>query len=221
VRKALKQAYFDSQSIDRMAELMIVEVQNMVPRRNYSINLNQAGLLVLDMQKYFLSANSHAFVPSALAIVPRINQLIAHFNQCQRPVILTRHSNCPENALMMKSWWRHLLAENMECADIIADLSAETAVIINKSQYDAFYQTDLETILHNCQCRQLIICGVMAHLCCETTARAAFVRGFEVFFTVDATADYSLNFHKASLLNLAHGFAHPVLVKTIINHETA
>jgi isochorismate hydrolase len=47
----------------------------------------------------------------------------------------------------------------------------------------------------------------MAHLCCETTARSAFTRGFEVFFLVDGTASYNRDFHQASLLNLAHGFA--------------
>jgi len=52
-----------------------------------------------------------------------------------------------------------------------------------------------------------VVCGVMTHLCCETTAREAFVRGFEVFFPVDGTASYNQKFHEASLQNLAHGFA--------------
>ena len=64
--------------------------------------------------------------------------------------------------------------------------------------------------------RRIVISGVMTHLCCETTARSAFVRGFEVFFTVDGTASYTADFHRASLLNLAHGFAVPVLVSEIL-----
>jgi bifunctional isochorismate lyase/aryl carrier protein len=47
----------------------------------------------------------------------------------------------------------------------------------------------------------------MTHLCCETTARAAFVRGFDVFFLVDGTATYNQDYHQATLLNLAHGVA--------------
>jgi len=62
----------------------------------------------------------------------------------------------------------------------------------------------------------VVICGVMTHLCCETTARSAFMRGFEVFFTVDGTATYTEAFHRASLLNLSHGFAVPVLVENIL-----
>ncbi|MGB9641195.1 MAG: isochorismatase family protein, partial [Anaerolineales bacterium] len=44
-------------------------------------------------------------------------------------------------------------------------------------------------------------------LCCETTARSAFIRGFEPFFLVDGTATYNSYFHQATLLNLNHGFA--------------
>ena len=47
----------------------------------------------------------------------------------------------------------------------------------------------------------------MTHLCCETTARSAFVHGYEVFFLVDGTATYNQDFHRASLMNLAHGVA--------------
>jgi bifunctional isochorismate lyase/aryl carrier protein len=47
----------------------------------------------------------------------------------------------------------------------------------------------------------------MTHLCCETTARAAFVAGYEVFFLVDGTASYNEEFHISTLKNLAHGFA--------------
>jgi isochorismate hydrolase len=57
----------------------------------------------------------------------------------------------------------------------------------------------------------------MTHLCCETTARSAFMRGFEVFFTIDGTATYNEEHHWAALLNLAHGFATPVLVDEVVS----
>ncbi|MCD4801936.1 MAG: isochorismatase family protein, partial [Anaerolineales bacterium] len=40
-----------------------------------------------------------------------------------------------------------------------------------------------------------------------TSARAAFVQGYEVFFLVDGTATYNREYHQASIQNLAHGFA--------------
>jgi isochorismate hydrolase len=37
-----------------------------------------------------------------------------------------------------------------------------------------------------------------------------------VFFLVDGTATYTEDLHRASLLNLAHGFATPILVAEIL-----
>jgi isochorismate hydrolase len=45
---------------------------------------------------------------------------------------------------------------------------------------------------------------------------SAFQRGFEVYFLVDGTATYSEQFHRATLLNLSHGFAVPVLTSEIL-----
>ena len=98
---------------------------------------------------------------------------------------------------------------------IVPEIDVSTGTLIQKSQYDAFYQTDLEKLLREKDVSQVIICGVMTHLCCETTARSAFMRGFEVFFPVDGTATYNLEFHRASLMNLAHGFAKIVLMKEL------
>ncbi len=78
--------------------------------------------------------------------------------------------------------------------------------IITKNQYDAFYQTDLEEYLRSKNVEQVIISGLLPNLCCETTARSAFVRGFEVFFPVDATAAYNRDFHLSTFRNLGFGF---------------
>jgi isochorismate hydrolase len=56
----------------------------------------------------------------------------------------------------------------------------------------------------------------MTHLCCETSARSAFMRGFEVFFPIDGTATYNRDFHLATLRNLAHGFATMTTVRELL-----
>ena len=35
--------------------------------------------------------------------------------------------------------------------------------------------------------RDIVVCGVMTNLCCETTAREAFCRGYRVKFVADGT----------------------------------
>ena len=176
-------------------------------RRGFSFSPCQSALLVLDMQNYFLDAASHAFIPSAPAILPNLCALIQAYRSRQLPVIFTRHLNREQEAGMMSRWWRDLIRPESPLSQITPSLDVAQSPVILKNQYDAFYQTELEGTLRQMGARQVLISGVMTHLCCETTARSAFVRGFEVFFLVDATATYNADFHQASLLNLAHGFA--------------
>ena len=56
--------------------------------------------------------------------------------------------------------------------------------------------------------KEVIVTGVMTNLCCETTARDAFIRGFRVFFSTDATATINAELHEATLKNMAYGFAY-------------
>jgi isochorismate hydrolase len=165
----------------------------------------QAALLVLDMQAYFLDPQSHAFVPSAPALVQGLRQLVDAFRAADQPVIFTRHANTPQDAGSMAGWWSELMLPDHPLGDVIPELAPEAVLL--KSQYDAFLGTDLADNLQRQGVRQVVIGGVMTHLCCESTARGAFMRGFEVFFLVDGCAAYTAAHQRASLLNLAHGFA--------------
>jgi bifunctional isochorismate lyase/aryl carrier protein len=167
------------------------------------------------MQAYFLDPASHAYIPSAKAILDGIVQLIKLTTVIGRPVIFTQHLNNTQNSGMMSVWWKDLITTENPRHVIVPEIDVSAGTLIRKSQYDAFYQTELEKLLQEMGVRQVVICGVMTHLCCETTARSAFMRGFEVFFPVDGTATYNLAFHQASLLNLAHGFATIVLMKEL------
>lgn len=84
-----------------------------------------------------------------------------------------------------------------------------------KHTYSGFYNTDLERHLKETGKTEVIITGVMTNLCCETTAREAFIRGFRVFFSSDATATINEDLHVSSLKSLAYGFAYLVNVNSL------
>ena len=191
--------------------------QLLVPARaDRILQVDRSALLVLDMQRYFLEPDSHAYVPSARATLPNILAMVDAFASKARPVIFTRHLNTPQDAAMMSEWWRDMITGDSDLSEITGVLDTSKGGVLEKSQYDAFYNTTLEEMLQREGVTQLVISGVLTHLCCETTARSAFVRGFEVFFTVDGTATYNQEFHMASLQNLSHGFATPVLVRAVL-----
>jgi isochorismate hydrolase len=212
----LKELYFTPDTIESSARDMLREVEAIRRHKPISFNPECASLLILDMQEYFLAPDSHAFVPSAAAILPRIQALIQGFKSQKLPVTFTRHINSPENAGMMAAWWQDLITEDHPFSQIIPELVPMADRVITKTQYDGFYGTSLEEILTSEGVRQVLISGVMTHLCCAMTACSAFMRGFEVFFLVDGTATYSEQFHRATLLNLSHGFAVPVLTTEIL-----
>lgn len=203
----MKEAYFLADKISTQALGLFRSLQ-ISGRRNLSgFRPELSALLVLDMQRYFLEETSHAFVPSAPAILSNLQLLILAYQRAGLPVVFTRHLNDEQNAAQMAAWWREVLSIENPLSEITAGLNAPENAIMSKSQYDAFYQTGLEDFLRQKNIQQVVVCGVMTHLCCETTARSAFVRGFQVYFTVDGTATYNMEFHRATLVNLSHGFA--------------
>jgi len=210
----MKSAYFTSKTIQSQAEMLLADVKG---KRHRPGQLGQPALLVLDMQDYFLQPESHAFVPSAPALIPGIQQLIRIFRQKGYPVIFTQHVNTPENAGMMSEWWRDLITAEHPRAGLSTDFEIGDSPVIQKSQYDAFWGTELNALLASQGCTDVVITGVMTHLCCETTARAAFMHGYRVWFPVDGTATYHLDFHQSTLTTLAHGFAVPVLVRELLS----
>lgn len=211
-----KERYFTPDNTGGKARDMLARIEPFRARHPQTLRPEHSALLVLDMQRYFLEESSHAFIPAARAIIPGIVRLIDSYTQKSLPIIFTRHLNSDADAKMMSAWWHELIRANSPLSGITPELDTSNGVVIEKSQYDAFHETTLEESLKQKGISQVVICGVMTHLCCETTARSAFMRGFEVFFAIDGTATYNEAFHRATLLNLAHGFAVLALIEEII-----
>jgi len=212
----MKEIYYSAEDIQRTAEGLLQKVGEL-RARHLPLNLpDRSALLVLDMQQYFLDPDSHAFVPSAPAIIPGIKKLIAAYEMYNRLVVFTRHVNDISNAGKMATWWRDTIVGTNPLSQISPHFMSEDWHVLTKSQYDAFLDSGLEELLKNKSIEHVVVCGVMTHLCCETTARSAFMRGYDVWFAVDGSATYNRDYHQASLLNLSHGFAVPVLVNEVL-----
>ncbi len=211
-----KTKYFTKTSIDDNAKSIYQKLGSQFDLHKDQLIPTKTALLILDMQGFFFNENSHAFIPSAHATIRPIKSLANLFISNNLPIITTRHINTRENARQMDYWWRDILTEESEYSQLITDFNIPQAELIIKSQYDAFYDTNLHEILRKNNIEQVIITGVMTHLCCETTARSAFIRGYNVFFPIDGTATYNEDFHNATLTNLAHGFANITLINNLM-----
>lgn len=198
-------------------QLPLEQVASLSAKRNIDFDKAKTALLVIDMQEYFLNPMSHAYIPASKNIIQPIKQLQDYCLKNNILIIQTKHVNTLENAGQMAKWWHAPILElNNPLAQIIPAIAHPKIKQITKSQYDAFYNSKLEASLKKHNIEQIIITGVMTHLCCETTARVAFTRGYEVFVSIDATATYDSALQSGALLGMAHGFAMPLLTSKIL-----
>lgn len=169
----------------------------------------RAALLVIDIQRVFVDPRGSSFLPRSTEACQRLASLAAAFRRTDRPVVFTRHVHRDprQDGGAMSRWWRSLILEGSWDAEWTDGLRpADGERVITKNRYNAFAFTDLEMVLRSLQIEDLVIGGVMTNLCCETTARDAFVRDFNVFFLGDGTAAAEPALHLASLRNIAYGF---------------
>lgn len=165
-----------------------------------------SALLVVDMQNYFASMAK-----------PILNSVLTTVDLCRRasiPVFFTRHRHrSPTDYGMLGEWWNnHLILDGTPEAELLPEIArlASAEQVVEKTTYSAFGKTGLQGRLAEMGVEEVIVTGVMTNLCCETTSRDAFVRGFRVFFSTDATATSDPELHESTLKNLAYGFAYLV-----------
>ena len=185
-------------------------------RNDFILTKDLAALLVIDMQRHFCDKSSSFFVPGSDKLAVRLKEVVDAFTSQQRPVIFTRHidSEKPEN--LMLRWWAEKITEDNPMSRVVDILDTSKGSIVIKHQYDGFLHTGLEETLRQKDVRQVVVCGVLTNLCCETTARSAFMRGFEVYFVDDGTATFSQEMHEAALLNLSYGFATLTTISDVV-----
>lgn len=164
------------------------------------------ALIVVDMQVRFEQLARKA------GITGNIVEVIGFCHKSNVPVFITQHHD-PDSTSVLYNWWtRSPLPKDCDEWELIPDIyeaaDKESDVFItSKMAYDAFYGTELkQSLLDHCV-DTVVVCGVVSNLCCETTARSAFVNNFNVVFLRDGNGARSIEFHEATLKNLEVGFA--------------
>ena len=115
----MKEKYLDEPGFKVTIDEMITTLTGHHHRHKpWHLHPGSAALLVLDIQNYFLDPSSHAFTPSAPAIIPNIQKLIGMARKFKMAVIFTRHVNDHANAGRMDKWWRDLIREDSYEAQI-------------------------------------------------------------------------------------------------------
>ncbi|MBI4062885.1 MAG: cysteine hydrolase [Elusimicrobia bacterium] len=191
-------------------------------RRNFSVSVDKAALLVVDMQEFFLSPASPAYLPAGRVILANVRQLANAFRGLGRPVYFTAHAHEDPriDGGLMTLWWKKICLAGSSGARVIPFLEAKEGEIFTKCRYSAFTNPDLAAVLRERGVEELVIAGIMTNLCVESTARDAFDKDFKTWVVADATAAHSGELHLASLQNLAYGFSQIVTTADIAKELT-
>jgi isochorismate hydrolase len=183
--------------------------------RKARIEPSRAALLVIDMQNYF-----HRIVGPILKNTLRV---IRACRERGVPIIFTQHGHRDpaSDGGILGTWWGEMILEGTEDWKLLKEMEVEaTDLLLPKKRYSAFYGTDLDETLRDRGIKDLIISGVMTNLCCETTARDAFMRDYQIFFLIDGTAAGKSDLHVAALKNLGYGFAYLLTCEELIKTLT-
>lgn len=86
-----------------------------------------------------------------------------------------------------------------EASHFVPDVHVEaTDTVITKRQWGAFYGTQLDQVLRRNNIKTIIMAGIATNMGVESTARAAFDRGYELVFAEDAMTSISAEAHNFS-----------------------
>uniref|UniRef100_A0A1D1YVS0 Peroxyureidoacrylate/ureidoacrylate amidohydrolase RutB n=1 Tax=Anthurium amnicola TaxID=1678845 RepID=A0A1D1YVS0_9ARAE len=181
-----------------------------------SYNPKKTALLIIDMQECFRS--------DAVAVIQNIQSIVKICHDNNVPVFWTQHTHRNiefDGGPLGRRWGGEMLktmiwgSEGWKIVKELQPLVTRSQnslgsldfIIQSKTRYDAFYKTELNTILASLGIETLAISGVRTNLCCETTAKSGFDEGYDIVFIKDATATETPQMHEATLLNMEYGWA--------------
>ncbi|SHH87674.1 ureidoacrylate peracid hydrolase [Sporobacter termitidis DSM 10068] len=193
----------------------------------WRIRREKCALIVIDMQNDFLKPGGVLYYnDTPLKAVPNIKRLIDFCRRLGIPVIYTKTllkdgfnisplEVCYQPVLMQKG-----MREGTWGAEIIGELlPLMDEQVVFKHRYDAFYNTNLELILKNVRglsgVDTVIITGTVTNVCCESTARGAFMRDYKVVFVSDANGAFDEEAHRATLRNISRFFGRVMDTETL------
>ncbi len=187
---------------------------------DFTFELGQTALVIIDMQRDFLErggfADSLGNDPMPLRrIIPPLRRLLAAARAAGLLVIHTREGHRPDLSDLTPAKRRRgnpalaigdlgrmgrILVRGEPGHDIVPELYPIVGEpVIDKPGKGAFYATDLETVLQNRGITKLLVCGVTTEVCVGTTIREANDRGFDCLLVADCSGSYFPEFHEASL----------------------
>ncbi|MES1176606.1 MAG: isochorismatase family protein [Myxococcales bacterium] len=156
----------------------------------------KTALVVIDLQK---ALAGYPTVHPFAAVVANTARLAAAFRAGKLPVVLVTVSFAADGADRLQPRSEvpaRVMSNDPEMAALVPELGAQPGDIrITKHQWNAFYGTELDLQLRRRQVTGIVLTGVATSIGVDSTARAAYERGYNLTFATDAMTDVDLAAH--------------------------
>jgi len=169
-----------------------------------SLDPGRTGLLVIDMQNAFCHPEgtlgiSGVNVEPAAAVIPTVAELVGACRRVGVPVLWSRQVHFAADAgrarkrLPSHTQKRARVSalagsRDAQLVDELAPLADDPSFVFTKHRFGCFYETRLEAMLRMLGTEALLVCGVTANACVETTIREAYLRDYDVVAVTDCIA---------------------------------
>ena len=145
------------------------------------------ALLIIDVQNDYFEGGKSELYNSKVAL-QNIEKVLMIFRQKNLPVIHVQHINNREGATFF--------LPNTDGVLIHKNITPlESEYIVTKHAPNSFFETNLLDIMKENNINDLVICGMMSHMCIDTTTRACKDFGIKVTLLNDACATKNLSFN--------------------------
>lgn len=144
------------------------------------------ALLLIDIQNdYFEGGKAELHKP--LEAMENAEKVLKTFRQSGAPVIHVQHVSINEGATFFLPD-----TQGVKIHEHLTPQDNETVVV--KHAPSSFYNTNLLEVIRDNAITDLVVCGMMSHMCIDTTVRACKDYGFKVTLLDDACATKDLKY---------------------------
>ncbi|MBE9429347.1 cysteine hydrolase family protein [Staphylococcus warneri] len=144
------------------------------------------ALIIIDIQNDYFEGGKNPLVNPELATDNAV-QLKDKFKHLERPVIYIQHIDHTEDAPLFEA--------GTDGIEIHEKFNLQSDDIVIEKQYpNSFLGTTLQDTLQEYGVEQLVITGMMTHMCIDSTTRAAAELGYEPILIEDTTATCNLEY---------------------------
>jgi len=183
------------------------------PENLFVLRASKSSFVIIDMQNFSCAPEMGEALPRIREVIGQINRLAEFCRKMGVPVIWVRQNIAADetgtNAGLFPLFhdWRHVksMCNLGEGTEIFSEMDVDPSAdhIVFKNRYSAFLSNppELQTKLNYLERTQLIIAGIAANVCVESTVRDAMQMDYEVVLVSDGVTSFDDILLESTLVN--------------------